>query len=297
MKIYENEKIKWYLYIMPVVGIGLMILFTILKIVEPYNWSKGGYMVSMMFMTFWTSIGFIFPYFFDIKPRKKHKLFKELAITNGIKTNGKIIDNLRKTVGYLNGEPSSFVYYAEVELEDGEKIITDALLIDPEKCESNDVTVYQYEDKYYVTDFKISNENIESKGRKSVANEENTYEPIHIFQSVIEAISGAIFIAIMTWLEIKAADNVTRIIMIPFFIAGMGVFLQGVLPLVFYKNQKIVANMGKKIYLFGFLLYWFGFLIVWDISAIRNNEIGMFLFSLIFWGAGIWILVSNFKKK
>lgn len=297
MKIYENEKIKWYLYIMPVVGIGLMILFTILKIVEPYNWSKGGYMVSMMFMTFWTSIGLIFPYFFDIKPRKKHKLFKELAITNGIKTNGKIIDNLRKTVGYLNGEPSSFVYYAEVELEDGEKIITDALLIDPEKCESNDVTVYQYEDKYYVTGFKISNENIESKGRKSVANEENTYVPIHIFQNVIKAISGAIFIAIMTWLEIKAADNVTRIILIPFFIAGMGVFLQGVLPLVFYKNQKIVANMGKKIYLFGFLLYWFGFLIVWDISAIRNNEIGMFLFSLIFWGAGIWILVSNFKKK
>lgn len=298
MKIYENEKPKWYLYMMPAAGIILMGVFTILKIVKPYNWSKGGYLVGIAFMTLWTTVAFLFTYFGDIKPRKKHKLFKELVITNGIKTNGKIVDSLRKTVGYVNGEPSSFVYYAEIKLENGKKITTDSLLINPKLCEE-EVTVYVYEDKYYVTDFKMVNDNLKSnnrKNKKSEVIEESTYEPVSVYQHIITTISGAIFTAIMMWLETKAADNATRVILLPFFIAGMGVFLQGLLPLVFYKNQRIVANIGKKIYLFGFLLYWFGFLIIWDISVIRDKNIGMVLFSLPFWAVGIFVLIVSFKK-
>lgn len=299
MKVYENEKLKWYLYIMPAFGIILMGFFTILKIVEPYNWSKGGYLVAMIFMVVWTLATWLFSYFFDIKPRKKHKLFKEIVCANGIKLNGKIVDSSRKTVGYVNGEPSSFVYYADVELEDGKKITTDALLINPKKCESNDVTVYQYEDKYYVTDFKISSENMKPKKRKSkkgVIDEEKIYGPVPIYQSVITLIFGAMFTTLMIWMEIKAADNVTRLIMLPFFVAGMGVFLQGLLPLVFYKNARSVMNIGKSIYLFAFFSYWFGFLIIMDVTAVRDNNIGMVISSLVFWTAGIFALIVSFKQ-
>lgn len=299
MQIYENEKPKWYLYMMPAAGIIFMLFLAVRIIVTPNDTSSVGYLVGIAFMTLWTTIAFLFAYFGDIKPRKKHKLFKELVTTNGIKTNGKIVDSLRKTVGYVNGEPSSFVYYAEIKLENGKKITTDALLINPKLCEE-EVTVYVYEDKYYVTDFKMVNDNLKSNNRKTKKSEvieESTYEPVSVYQHIITTISGAIFTAIMMWLETKAADNATRVILLPFFIAGMGVFLQGLLPLVFYKNQRIVANIGKKIYLFGFLLYWFGFLIVFDISAIRDKNIGMALFSLVFWAVGIWLLISNFKKK
>lgn len=299
MKIYENEKRKLMLYVMPAFSIMFMIILTVFRIVSPESWAKGGYLISMLFIGFSAGVFSLILYFFDIKARRKFNELKKLVTTNGIKTNGKIVDSLGKTVGYVNGEPSSFVYYAEIKLENGKKITTDALLINPKLCEE-EVTVYVYEDKYYVTDFKMVNDNLKSNNRKTKKSEvieESTYEPVSVYQHIITTISGAIFTAIMMWLETKAADNATRVILLPFFIAGMGVFLQGLLPLVFYKNQRIVANIGKKIYLFGFLLYWFGFLIVFDISAIRDKNIGMALFSLVFWAVGIWLLISNFKKK
>lgn len=143
---------------------------------------------------------------------------------------------------------------------------------------------------------KLNMKTKKRKNKKSVVNEEKIYEPFSIYQSIITSIVGAIFTASMMWLEIKTVDNITRIVALPFLVVGIGAFLQGVLPLVFYKNARNVMNIGKYIYLFTFFSFWFIFLIVMDIAAMRDKNIGMVVFSLIFWVAGIFNLIVILKN-
>ena len=124
---------------------------------------------------------------------------------------------------------------------------------------------------------------------------------------------------------IKGANTFTRVVIIPFLICGIAVLIKG-LSLLFQginmmkavKNvedgnfsnaveikkthKKIIKadNFTNNLYIFGFLIFWFGFLIVFEYLAIKDWSNGgspMFFFSFIFWIAGIFILVKNFKKK
>ena len=96
------------------------------------------------------------------------------------------------------------------------------------------------------------------------------------------------------WVLLSTSDTFTRIIIIPFIIAGIGKTLTGIIPLIF--NNSKLENIGIKIFLFGFSLFFFGFLIVFDYIAIQQNEINSLIFSLAFWLIGGFVIISLLKK-
>lgn len=89
-------------------------------------------------------------------------------------------------------------------------------------------------------------------------------------------------------------DTFTKIVIIPFIIAGIGKTLTGLIPLIF--NNSKLENIGVKIFLFGFSLFFFGFLIIFDYIAIQQNQINSLIFSLAFWLIGTYIIISLLKK-
>ncbi len=295
---YEDEKLKLFHFIMPSIGIVLMIYFTVLKIMHPDNWSQYGYVLAMGFMFFWTWITFGFTYYKTIKPRYIFLKHRNEIMTNGSMLKGEIINTRKEVKLYTNNIPSAWSYYAEIKIDDGieEKTFwTPKLLINTDNLDSKDVLVYTYNNKYYTTDFKVSNNPIKIKihEEKTKYTEDNNTSA---FTNVGYIIPGIIFTYFTGWVFINAADLITRISITPFLLAGIGLFLNGVLPLIFYKNVNKVKNIGMKIYLLAFGLFWFGFLIVFDYLAIRDGSIKLLLFSLIFWVAGIFGVVVKFKE-
>lgn len=115
----------------------------------------------------------------------------------------------------------------------------------------------------------------------------------------------------------NGADNITRIVFIPFFICGLTILIRGFVYFIKGLNLKkalndtdvlaedvfenddklnIVDKIFSKLYLVGFLLFWFGFLIVFDYIAIRDGQTSMFIFSLLFWAVGIFVAIKNFGR-
>lgn len=148
---------------------------------------------------------------------------------------------------------------------------------------------------------------------------------ITLYSSIGTIIVGLVFSGFCFSVFIKGADTFSRVVIIPFLICGIAVFIKG-LSLLFQginmmkavKNvedcnfsnaveiekthKKLIKadNFTNNLYIFGFLIFWFGFLIVFDYLAIKdwsNGGSSMFFFSFIFWVAGIFILAKNFKKK
>ncbi len=145
-----------------------------------------------------------------------------------------------------------------------------------------------------------------------------------LYNAIAIIIVGTIFSGVSSIFVFRGSDNFIRIVGIPFLICGIAVLIYGILIAIKYINikkntndyingkldvnkvEKSEQNFEKmkiivnNIYTFGFLLFWFGFLIVWDISAIKSWSDGgnqMFFFSIIFWIAGIYLLIDNIKDK
>lgn len=156
-------------------------------------------------------------------------------------------------------------------------------------------------------------------------NDVKTEAFITLFSSIGTIIGGLIFSGFCFFVFIKGADTFTRVVIIPFLICGIAVLIKG-LSLLFqginmmkavknvedgnfsnaveiektHKKLIKVDNFTNNLYLFGFSIFWFGILIVFDYLAIKdwsNGGSSMFFFSFIFWIAGIFIFVKNFKKK
>ncbi len=145
-----------------------------------------------------------------------------------------------------------------------------------------------------------------------------------VFSGIGTTIGGAIFSGVSSMFVFKGANNITKIVGIPFLICGIAVLIYGISMIVkgintkkntndyvngnldmdkvekSEKNFEKVGNVVNYIYIFGFLLFWFGFLIVFDTIAIKSWSDGgssMFFFSLVFWIVGIYVLISNIKKN
>lgn len=146
-----------------------------------------------------------------------------------------------------------------------------------------------------------------------------------VFSGIWITIVGAIFSVASSMFVFKGVDNITKIAGIPFLICGIAAVLIDGIPMIIKgintkkntndyvngklnmdkvkkseKNFKKVRNIVNYIYIFCFLLFWFGFLIVFDTVAIKSWSDGgnsMFFSSLIFWAAGIYILINNIKKS
>ncbi len=146
---------------------------------------------------------------------------------------------------------------------------------------------------------------------------------ITIFRGIVTTIKGTIFSIISSMIVFKGANTVTKIFGIPFLICGIAVLIYGISMIIIgiianrntsdvngkldmnkvEKNEKNFLKMkilSHNIYMFGFLLFWFGFLIVFDVVAIKSWSDGgnqLFFLSIIFWIAGIYLLINNIKKN
>lgn len=145
-----------------------------------------------------------------------------------------------------------------------------------------------------------------------------------VFSGIWITIVGAIFSVGSSMSVFKGVDNITKIAGIPFLICGIAALISGISMIIKgintkkntndYVNGKLnmdkvkkseknfekVENIVNYIYIFCFLfLFLFG-LIVFDTVAIKSWSDGgnsMFFSTLIFWAAGIYILINNIKKS
>ncbi len=298
-KIYCDEKILSIPFcIMFGIGIFLLVLFTYLKLTDPDNWAPYGYLIVIIFNLVWLSVCFAFYYFFVLSSYISFKKYKKLVVEKGIKEKGKIIGYDEKPLSYTNGVATSFKYIAKVKLENNDIIKTQDMLIPPNDFEK-DVTVYVYDNKYFVTNFKYIEDEARTKKRKEEAKArvlENEFAPLTMLESIISLVIGVIFVVIMLSLFSKAADLFTMIILIPFIVAGIGVCLQGILGIIM--SDKIKARkISTRVYLIGFLSYWFLILVIGLFVSIRDGNLKMALFTIPFFVVGVYIIKRYFFNK
>lgn len=114
---------------------------------------------------------------------------------------------------------------------------------------------------------------------------------IGFLRKTITTLITSIFLA---YVLIATKDLLTRMIVIPFLLFGISVFVRNICLML--KKYKI-AKLFTKISVVVFFIYYFGFLVFWDYLAIINKEYGMVVFSLVAWFVGISVVHKIFKVK
>lgn len=299
-KYYLNEKISIIPCVFFIIGLLLMLFFIILKIISPDNWAPYGFLIAITFMFFWTWIAFGFAYYITIKPTFKFLKQRELIIKNGVYISGEIIKIKKISRNYTVNDSKIYDFCVEIKLDNDETFVTPALTFNPENLSDKKVVVYKYNDLYYATDFKIDFKFDRQKKRELIKKEiEDNKEKItktDYSNSIVLTISGIGLISFFIWIILNSADNTTRIVIIPFLIAGIGIMLSGLIPILFPNKKNRIKNIGSKVYLWGFGIFWFGLLIVFDYVCIQNNNISLIIYSLLFWIVGIFMIYSKYRK-
>lgn len=140
---------------------------------------------------------------------------------------------------------------------------------------------------------------------------------IEVMCGIVLILVGLLFLIDCGLRIFNGEDNFTRIASIPFFICGLPILMKGITYLIkglnfkkalsddnvlaedVFENEDKLNNVDKvwdKLYFVFFLLMWFGFLIAFDYVAIKNCEFSMFIFSLLFWAAGILLAIKIFRR-
>ncbi len=94
------------------------------------------------------------------------------------------------------------------------------------------------------------------------------------------------------YILIVTKDLLTRIVVIPFLMFGISMFVRNVC-LIFNKNK--IAKILSKINAISFFIYYFGFLVYWDYVAITNKEYILIVFSLFAWAGGIFVAYKKLR--
>ena len=113
-------------------------------------------------------------------------------------------------------------------------------------------------------------------------------------RNIKQIITSLIISLLLSYILIITKDIFTRIIVIPFLIFSISIFIRNIFLIL---NKKRLVKIFSKIYVIAFLVYWFGFLMYWDYISIVNKNYLALLISLIFYLAGIFIIYRRFKKK
>lgn len=98
---------------------------------------------------------------------------------------------------------------------------------------------------------------------------------------------------LLTYILFNTNDLLTIIVVIPFLVFSLGLFLKNIF-LVFEK--KYLAKIMEKIYVIAFLAYYFGFLIYWDYVAITNKDYMSVILSLLAWLGGLFVAYKRYLK-
>lgn len=113
---------------------------------------------------------------------------------------------------------------------------------------------------------------------------------LRFIKKTIMAFVVSIFLG---FILIKTKDLLTRIVVIPFLIFGISLFIKNIC-LIFKKNE--IAKIFSKINVISFFIYYFGFLIYWDYVAITNKDYILIAFSLLAWVGGIFVLYRRYLR-
>ena len=127
-----------------------------------------------------------------------------------------------------------------------------------------------------------------------------------VFEKIYYTISGLIYMGFGGAI-ISSFWNPSFMSVIPlwgFLIIGITLFLQGIIKIILaFKNNEVVDKIDTICsagYSIGFLVLWFGFLIFFDYTIISTSEMSValpaLLFTLIFWGFGIYMVISIIKQ-
>ena len=113
---------------------------------------------------------------------------------------------------------------------------------------------------------------------------------IENLQKTIMVLIVSIF---LSYILITTKDLLTRIVVIPFLIFGISLFIKNIC-LIFNKNK--IAKVFSKISVISFFIYYFGFLIYWGYTAILNKDYILVLFSLLAWVGGIFVACKKYLR-
>lgn len=113
---------------------------------------------------------------------------------------------------------------------------------------------------------------------------------IGFVKKTIMALIVSIFLG---YILITTKDLLTRIVVIPFLIFGISLFIKNIC-LIFKKDK--IAKTFSKINVISFFVYYFGFLIYWDYVAIINKDYMSIIFSLLAWFGGIFVAYRRYLK-
>jgi len=149
---------------------------------------------------------------------------------------------------------------------------------------------------------------------------------VNIFSGVLSTIVSVFFVGFIGYIFLgtKSEEPVQKLVLLPFLICGVIELFNSILYIVkgvknirdskvsvtgeididkFREDENKInknQNVLFKSYMIVFLLFWFGFLIFFDIQAIKSWSNGgnqLFFFSLIFWAAGVFCFIKEFKSK
>lgn len=109
-----------------------------------------------------------------------------------------------------------------------------------------------------------------------------------------QTITSVIISEFLSYVLITTKDLLTRIVVIPFLIFSISLFIKNICLML---NKNKLSKVFSKINVIAFLIYWFGFLIYWDYISILNKDFMSVLFSLIFWFGGYYIFYKRLIKK
>ena len=108
-----------------------------------------------------------------------------------------------------------------------------------------------------------------------------------------KTIMGLIVSIFLCYILITTKDLFTRIIVIPFLMFGISLFVKN--TCLIFKKEKI-AKVFSKINVISFFIYYFGFLIYWDYKAIVNKDYILVVFSLLAWAGGIFVAYKKYLR-
>ena len=112
-------------------------------------------------------------------------------------------------------------------------------------------------------------------------------------RNIKQTIITAIVSGLLSYILISTKDLLTRIVVIPFLIFSISLFIKNICLMI---NKKKVAKKFEMIYVIAFFTYYFGFLIYWDYVSITNKDYMSLLFSLLAWGGGCFVLYRRIKR-
>ena len=110
---------------------------------------------------------------------------------------------------------------------------------------------------------------------------------------VKKTIMASIVSIFLGYILITTNDLLTRIVVIPFLIFGISLFLKNI-SLIFKKNK--IAKIFSIINVISFFTYYFGFLVYWDYIAMTNKDYMSIVFSLLAWFEGIFVAYRRYLR-